>query len=162
MYASCSEWPVRGVITVLQSNINMYCFPQPAAPHLKMKLCLAAAGRTGTCELTATMKTVCSLPKSIRDNKLPPPRELHVCYQPHRLKGVPGQRSKYKTFLFRTGRICTSVYGVAGICRLTCTPQSQLAPSQYPILLPSADTHREPYNDDGGEGKLSSGQVHDC
>ncbi len=32
---------------VLQSNVNIYFSPQPATPHLKLKLCLVA-GRTGT------------------------------------------------------------------------------------------------------------------
>jgi hypothetical protein len=28
-----------GAIGTLQSNINIYYYPQPAAPHLKLKLC---------------------------------------------------------------------------------------------------------------------------
>jgi hypothetical protein len=29
----------------------------------------------------------------------PPPAELLVCYQPHRLEVMPGQKSIYETFL---------------------------------------------------------------
>ncbi len=32
----------------------------------------------------------------------PPPTELLVCYQPHRQKVMPGQKSIYETFLDRT------------------------------------------------------------
>jgi hypothetical protein len=37
-----------GGVRALQSNINIYCYPQPEASHWKLKLCLAA-GRAGFC-----------------------------------------------------------------------------------------------------------------
>jgi hypothetical protein len=36
-------------------------------------------------------------------NIFPPPTELLVCYQPHRLEVMPGQKSIYVTFLVTTG-----------------------------------------------------------
>jgi hypothetical protein len=80
------------VYCVLQSNMNIYyplSPPPPAAPHLKLKLWLAAVG-AGTCEPTATNNTVYTVLPSVRYryHKLPPQRKLAVCYQPHRLKGV--------------------------------------------------------------------------
>jgi hypothetical protein len=60
------------VIRALQSNINIYYYPQPAAPHLLPKLCLAA-GRDSTWERTAPNNTVCMIPQSVQYHKLPPP-----------------------------------------------------------------------------------------
>ncbi len=48
------------VIRVLQSNINIFCFPQPTTPHLSVKLCLKA-GRAGTWEWAAPNYTVCTV-----------------------------------------------------------------------------------------------------
>ncbi len=72
-----------GFIRALQSNLNIYFTPQSAAPHLELKLCLAA-GRAGTWERTAPNNTVCTVrvPQSVRYHKLPQPRLLRVCYQP--------------------------------------------------------------------------------
>jgi hypothetical protein len=46
MYACCPGWPSEELIRALQSNINIYYSPKPAAPLLQLKLCLAA-GRAG-------------------------------------------------------------------------------------------------------------------
>ncbi len=51
---------------------NIYYSLQPAAPHLQLKICLAA-GQAGAWELTAPINTVCTVPQS-------------VCYQPGQAK----------------------------------------------------------------------------
>ncbi len=46
--------------------------------NLKLKLCLAA-GRAGTCKLTATCNTVFMVPHSVRYQNLPSQRKLDIC-----------------------------------------------------------------------------------
>jgi len=65
VYTSCPGWPFGGGgVRALQSNINICYSPQPAAPHLKLKICwVAARPEHENGHWTAPIITVCTIPQ---------------------------------------------------------------------------------------------------
>ncbi len=83
--ACCPGWSsVASFVRALQSNINIHynvgILPIPQPPLITEALPDSWPG--GTWERTAPNNTVCPVQQSLRYHRLPPPRVLHVCYQP--------------------------------------------------------------------------------
>jgi hypothetical protein len=111
-----------GVMRVLQSNVNnIYCSPQPAAPHLKLKLCLAA-GQPGTCDFQFSQKNYYAEYKRRRKRQLFCLNS--ACFVEQKTLGIPfcfiSRKKKMSIISFRETEMIIHLFCKTEIKKILC------------------------------------------